>query len=143
MSHDLLDQIDKGSNKEQLEGIVSIRRLLSLPKDPPIQEVIDVGVVEKLVELLDSLDNSIQFEACWALTNVVSGTLMQTTYVIKAGAVPKFIELIHSWNVEVCEQAIWALGNIAGENAELRDLVLDSGIINPIKKYFFCAFDNN
>jgi len=130
--------MDRGSNNEQLESIVSIRKLLSLQDNPQsIQEVIDVGVVEKLVDFLDSLDSKTQFEACWALTNVVSGTLVQTNYVIKAGAVPKLVNLVDSWNVEVCEQAIWALANIAGENAELRDLVLDNGILPPIKKYCY------
>ena len=31
------------------------------------------------------------------------------------------------------EQAVWALGNIAGDGPDLRDMVLDAGIIEPMK----------
>ena len=34
---------------------------------------------------------------------------------------------------EVVEQAVWALGNIAGDGPDLRDMVLDAGIIAPMK----------
>jgi importin subunit alpha-2 len=32
----------------------------------------------------------------------------------------------------VSEQAVWALGNIAGDGPELRDHVIEQGIIKPL-----------
>ena len=33
---------------------------------------------------------------------------------------------------EVVEQAVWALGNIAGDGPQLRDHVLDAGVVKPL-----------
>lgn len=42
------------------------------------------------------------------------------------------IDLLNSSHVEVIEQAIWGLGNIAGDSFKVRDLVINSGAINPV-----------
>ncbi|ENN81701.1 hypothetical protein YQE_01907, partial [Dendroctonus ponderosae] len=117
----------------QLQATLSCRKILSRERNPPIDQMIRLGVVPRCVDFLSKDHNpALQFEACWALTNIASGTSEQTAAVVHEGAIPKLQLLLKSPRIDVVEQAVWALGNIAGDGALTRDMVLASGVLPEI-----------
>ncbi|CAH8288895.1 unnamed protein product [Heterobilharzia americana] len=107
--------------------VQSARKLLSSDRNPPIDELINAGMLSKLVSCLT-------VKTAWALTNIASGTSSQTLAVVHAGAVPLFLKLLSSSHPNVCEQAVWALGNIIGDGPGLRDYVIQLDVIKPLLK---------
>lgn len=118
--------------------------LTFLEHEPPIQEVVSLGVIPRLIQFLSVHENPVsfhfgkviddekqvlQFEAAWALTNIASGSTNHTLAVVEAGAIPPLVDLLQSPYTDVLEQAAWALGNIAGDNVACRDMLLSAGAL--------------
>lgn len=110
----------------------ALRRSLSRTRNPPVDDVINCGLVNALVQALSVEDYKVRFEASWALTNIVSGTSEQTVAVVEAGATPPLIKLTSNSNDSLAEQALWAVANICGDSAQLRDYVIECGGVETL-----------
>lgn len=128
-----VDGVRTGSSDFRLTCVIQLRKLLSIENRPPLQEVINTGIIPQMIDFLGCNDMpELQFEAAWVLTNIASGTSKHTRAVIDAGAVPHFVRLLRCASEDVREQAVWALGNIAGDSPQCRDYVLSCGALAPM-----------
>lgn len=115
----------------QVSSLRNFRRLLSVEQSPPVQKCIDCGAIPFFVQALKRNDSvELQFEAAWALTNIASTD--RTKLVVECGAVPLLAALLTSPNADIREQCAWCLGNVAGDGADLREVVLKAGALEPL-----------
>lgn len=130
---EILAGINSTNPQLNLEKVIEVRQMLSVLKNPPIQEIIDVGIVPKLIWFLASNEHpKLQLEAAWALTNIASGITEHTLVVVENGVIPILIALLVNSVDHIREQALWALGNIAGDSCEFRELLLTCSILDPL-----------
>ena len=71
-----------------------------------VNKVIHAGLVPTLVSKLDDKLLQMRLEACWALTNIASGTSEQSYAVFKAGALPKMVRLLNEDDDELVDQVL-------------------------------------
>ena len=117
--------------------IRSLKQLSTLlgKQKTQIQRVVESGVLQKLVELLQKEDDhELQLAVTDILANLASGTSKQVEEIVKLGAIPPLVHLLGSSFSEVPYNAAWALGNIAGDIPRYRDLVLQAGVMEPLLK---------
>ncbi|VEU36361.1 unnamed protein product [Pseudo-nitzschia multistriata] len=118
------------SEQALVEATKGFRRILSVEKNIPAQELVDCGIVPYLVRNLSSSSTALVFESAWALTNIASTEC--TIDVVKAGCVKPLVQLLLHTDANIREQSAWCLGNIAGEGPNFRDIVLQEQALSSL-----------
>ena len=105
--------------------------------EPPIQLVIDAGLVQSISILLHTHHEhtDIAKEAMWCMGNLCAfGLVEQVRVVLSLQPIQVLVNYSRCTNVLLREMAIWVLGNIAGSSAEGRDQLLNMDVFLPISE---------
>ncbi|XP_043815205.1 importin subunit alpha-4 isoform X2 [Manihot esculenta] len=95
----------------QLEATTQFRKLLSIERSPPIDEVIKAGVVPRFVEFLGR-HGLPQLQAVWALGNVAGDSPSCRDLVLGHGALmPLLAQLNEHSKLSMLRNATWTLSN--------------------------------
>ena len=140
-----ITQLFSGFPGEELIGVISIRKILSIPANPPIQEVIDTGIVPNLIKMSYQRPVKFAYEVCWILCNIGSGDSQHTRYLVELGVLEFFSDILKS-NLdsnELKDQIVWAVGNISGDCIEFRNLVNNSKIFHQVLNHSYEILTNN
>ncbi|KAJ0028174.1 hypothetical protein Pint_35584 [Pistacia integerrima] len=124
----------KGAMHKRVDALRELRRILSRFEFPPVETALKAGAISTLVQCLSfgSPDEQL-LEAAWCLTNIAAGKQEETKALLPA--LPLLIaHLGEKSSLPVAEQCAWALGNVAGEEEELRDVLLAQGALPPLAR---------
>ncbi|KAM3141616.1 hypothetical protein pb186bvf_006221 [Paramecium bursaria] len=109
---------------------------LSDQKNSIQQQVIDSGVVPKLIKLLDLKQLEIIIPTIRILGNIVTGNEQQTSYVIQQGLLTKIPKLLNQKRL-VRQETCWALSNItAGNSEQVTQVIQNSDIVEKLFQLF-------
>lgn len=128
--------VTEGDLMQKHTGIILLRKCLT-QQNTPIQQVIDLGVVPYLVNMIqDDTNPHLQIEATWCITNLAVGDTNQTRTLVQKGVIQIYVQMLRKQNTLLLEQIVWGIGNISGDCIEFRDMVIKSGaMINLVSLY--------
>jgi hypothetical protein len=133
---DIRKVLTENPSIEDLRNVFTfLRKQLSRPKDVPINEIVREGLVQALVQGLAVNDSKVQYEAAWALTNIVSGESEHTQNAVNCGATQGFIKAAYCDDDPLAEQCFWGVANIIGDCAALRDHAIECGFMDLLCHY--------
>jgi len=128
-----IKMVNSDNRALQFEGITNIRKILSVETGAPTKEVVESGIIGRIMEFLSWNDEPMfQMESTWILTNICAGTTENVEYVFGYGALDKIIDLLNSPAENVIEQATWAIGNISGDTENFKTVCFDKGIMDKL-----------
>lgn len=136
---ELLKAMKSRGKNNHLLAAQGFRKLLNINPNPPIQDIIDAGVILYLIDWIQKFDfPQLQQESAWAIMNISLGGHHQCKIIVEKGCIPFIIQMLNSTNEKVLEQAVWTLGNLGADSAYCRDMILQSqglpSLINFFKK---------
>ncbi|XP_046448995.1 importin subunit alpha-1-like isoform X2 [Daphnia pulex] len=124
------------ANDEEIlaTACMALSHLTDGPKEIK-KEVINAGVVPRLVELFYHKEETVIYPTLMVIGYIAySGEDIsdEIEAFVSAGAVAGMIHLLDSPHPVVVEHAAWVLGNFANQGAEIRDFLIEEGIIKPL-----------
>jgi hypothetical protein len=99
---------------------------------PPIQDVIDAGILPTVIDIMNTNDDStVQTNLAHVLIKLTTSD--KTGVIAKVdGLLPILVTLLDSSNDVIANESIVALGNIALIAPEYRNLVIKMGVMKPL-----------
>lgn len=120
---DAVASIRSGDTVRRKEGLMTIRKIISLEDDDmiPFEMVLSTGIVMDAVTFLDSGDLEEVYQAIWFFTNIASSTY--TSVIVEFdGLFERVIMFLQHDDARIRDQAVWCVANVVGDRPEFRDM---------------------
>ena len=101
---------------------------------PYIQEVVDAGIVSRLVTLLEGNEVAMGVisPALRTMRNISSESDSQTESLLNAGACPLLAKMLQHFSLDIIKEAAWTVSNIAAGNTVHIEALFTNNVIRPL-----------
>lgn len=115
-----------------------------IDRKPPIQAVLEKGIVPRLVGMLscehergDSKASTLAIEAAWCITNIACGGHECIQLLLDCGVVVRLKDcLLNTMSIPLREQCLWAISNLATDTSgRSKDELLSHDIMTILLWY--------
>jgi len=113
---------------------------LSDGNEDRIQAIRDVGIANKVVELLNHKSNKVQTPAIRIIGNIVTGSDEQTQFILNCGILDQIRPLLDLSKKSLCKEACWVLSNITAGNSHQIQELIDAFIIPGLIRLAKCDY---
>lgn len=127
----LITMVFKEDDPEAMHrGIIGIRIVFSSIKHPPLQKCMDLGMVSRLIQLINqSKYLQLKYEAAHSLALVSSYSSEVCKVLVDKGAMRAFVDLLKNNIEKLQEQGVWGIGNLAADKIRYRDKLREIGAL--------------
>ena len=116
-----------------LNSSILLRKFLTTIEPNDVKTVIDLGVFPCLLEIISSTeDESIRAHLEQAMISIASAESCNWADLAGAGFLPILVCLVESKDEDIVKQATSAVGKVVKIKAEYRDVLLSSGVMQPL-----------
>ena len=117
---------------QKFYGLVGVKKLILLPESP-VQELLNEGIINELIELLELNSNpEFQYEALLCLTYLITKINEDIKRLILKQGIKKLFKIFESNIEEIKLQVVLFSGNLAFESSHIRDFLIKEKIYDKI-----------
>lgn len=134
-----LAQLIEHSNKEvQAKACWALSYLTDDGSNEQIQEVVNAGVVGRLIELLNSKQQDLIIPSLGTLGNIVTGNDKHKDAVLQGNILACLVWLLRHANISIAKSAAWVMSNIMAGNSQQIQMVIEAGCLQPLINILLC-----
>ena len=118
----------------QLEGVKQVKNVASRELNPPIDQLVALGIIPILVDCLKKGNEELALEATSILAIIASGSSEWAQKITAAFAVPQLIELLSSPNESLREWVVQILGHMIDAGSESANECIRQEVVDHVVK---------
>ena len=133
---EILIAFNSNDVEQKYKGLVGLRKILCL-ENPPIQLILDMNILPKIIELLGDSPFEFKYESLWCLINISTKVEFNVSKIKYLGLIDKIISLLDYNLDEIKDLALWNIENFCCDSPKINKYLFEKKLCNKIITILF------